>query len=224
MLRSGLALRCCLVLLRGCLTLLRSRLPLLRCSLALLWLRGCLPLLWSSLTLLLLWGCLTLLRCSLMLLRGCLPLLWSSLVLLWNSLVLLRSSLMLLLNRLMLLLLRGDLALLLLRSNLIACLHRRGSPHVAICRKRLTDGKAGWPAMIDARKLSPVGAGSALILHLRPHGRGMLFMQCRHFRRPGSHLHSARSAVEAHAGAAAVVLADRAAVDVVHHGNVDVVD
>ena len=189
----------------------------------LLW--GCLPLLWGCLTLLgrsltLLRGCLALLRYSLTLLRSCLPLLRYSLMLLLLN----RLMLLLLRNRLMLLLLRGDLALLLLRSDLRARLYRRGNPHVAICRKRLADGQAGWPTMIDTGKLSPVGAGSALILHLRLHGRGMLFMQCRHFRRPGSHLHSARSAVEAHAGAAAVVLADRAAIDVVHHGNVDVVD
>jgi hypothetical protein len=105
----------------------------------------------------------------------------------------------------------------LLRSSLIARLCCRWSSDVAICRKRLAYCQAGWTAMVDGRKLSPVGAGSTLILHLSPHGRSMRLMASRQFRRSGSHLQSARSAVEAHTGTAAAVPADGAVVEVVLH-------
>ena len=77
--------------------------------------------------------------------------------------------------------------------------------------------------MIDVRKLSTVGAGKMLILHLRPHGRCMLFMPCRLFRRSCLHLHPARSAVEAYAFAATAVIAHGAIVNVMHEGDVHVV-
>ena len=155
------------------------------------------------------------------------------LLLLWGNLALFlllrRLALLLLLNRLPLfLLLRSRLTLLLLRSSLIVRLQRRRSPHVAIGRKRLADRKAGRTAMIDTRKLSPIGAGGALILHLRRHGRGMGRTQRRQFRGSCSHLHSARSAVEADAAAAPVAAAaptaNRPAIDVALDGDVHVID
>jgi hypothetical protein len=182
-------------------------------------LRGCLALLLRlrSLVLLLLLGCLALLRSSLMLL-------WSSLTLLLNrlTLLLLLDSLMLLLllNGLMLLLLLTSLMLLLnclallLLDSLIVHLDRRRDSHVAICGERLVDGHAGWTAMIHIRKLSPVGAGSTLILNLRPHRRSMLFMPRCQFRRSGAHLHAALPAVETHACAALAVIVHAAVVNV----------
>jgi hypothetical protein len=105
----------------------------------------------------------------------------------------------------------------LLRFSLIVCLHGRRHANVAICRKGLADGKIGWPAMIDVRKLRAVGAGDMLVLNLCPHGRSMLLMQSCQFRGSGSHLQSARSAVEAHTGTTAAGCANGAVVDVVHH-------
>jgi len=203
---------------------------LLWCGLALLLLRGglALLLLWGGLTLLLLWGGLTLLLLwcglallllwcglALLLLRGGLALL-----LLWGGLVLL---LLLLLNSLTLLLLLGCLALLrlgslalLLLDSLIARLERRRDSHIAICGERLVDGQIGRTPMIDVGKLSPVGAGNMLILELSPHGRSMLFMPRRQFRRPGAHLHAALPAVEAHAVAATMVIVHAAIINVMH--------
>ena len=132
-------------------------------------------------------------------------------------------TLLLLLTRLTLLLLLTRLMLLLLRYGPIGCLQCRRGLHVAICRERPTGGGAGRAPMVDTRKLSSIGAGDTLILHLRPHGRRVLLMHRRQFRGPRSHLETARSSVETHT-AAAVVPADRAAVDVMHHGGVDVVD
>ena len=71
--------------------------------------------------------------------------------------------------------------------------------------------------MVCAGKLRPVGTGDVLILDLCPHGRGMSLMASRQLRGSGAHLQSTRSAVEAHPGAAAVVSADAAVVDVMHH-------
>ena len=236
LLRSRLAL-----LLWGGLTLLWSRLALLRCSLALL--RGGLTLLWGCLALLLHGLALLLLLHPLALLLLLLHsltllLLLSSLVLLlllsrlvlllllYTLTLLLLSSLvlLLLLYTLTLLLLLSSLVLLLLHSLALLLLQRSGGPHVTVCRKRPVDGKAGRAAMIDVRKLSPVGAGSALILDLRPHGCGMLLTQRSQFRWSCAHLHSAPSAVETDTCAAPVAAADGAVVDVVHHGDVDVVD
>ena len=210
LLRSGrclmlLLLRCCLallLLLGSCLVLLRCCLVLLllRCRLTLLLLLG------SCLTLLLLLGsCLALL----LLLGSCLALL-----------LLLRSflALLLLLGRrlALLLLLRSFLALLLLlgsrlallRCSLIARLQRRWGPHIAICSERLADGCAGWTALVNARELSPIGAGRMLILHLRRHGRRMRLTHRRQFRGSRLHLDSARSAVETYPTAASAVAAD----------------
>jgi len=166
-----------------------------------------------------LWSCLALLRRLALL---CLPLLTRlALLLLLNSLTLLlclplltRLVLLLLLKRLTLLLLLGRLVLLL--NSLIVHLDRRRDSHVAIGRKRPVDSQIGWTAVVHAGKLSPVGAGGALIHDLRPHGRGMSFMTSRQFRGPGSHLEPARSAVEAHTSAAAVVIAHGAVVNVMH--------
>ena len=194
---------------------------LLRRRLALLLLRGltlllcCLTLLLlSHLALLLLLSSLALLL--LLLSRLALLLLLSSLALL--LLLLSRLALLLLLNSLtLLLLLLSCLALLQLRSSLIAHLHRRRSSHIAIRRKRLSDGRAGRTAMIDVGKLSPVDAGSMLMLYLSAHGRGMCLAASRNLRGPGSHLQSAPSTVKAHASATPVVIAHGAVVDVVHH-------
>jgi hypothetical protein len=206
----------------------------------LLWGGLTLLLLWGGLTLLLLWCglALLLLWCglALLLLRGglALLLLWGGLVLLLllllNSLVLpLLASLTLLLlllpllNSLTLLLLLGCLALLrlgslalLLLDSLIARLERRRDSHIAICGERLVDGQIGRTPMIDVGKLSPVGAGNMLILELSPHGRSMLFMPRRQFRRPGAHLHAALPAVEAHAVAATMVIVHAAIINVMH--------
>lgn len=237
----------CLMLLRGGLPLLWRlallwRLTLLRGRLA-LWFRlpllRSLALLWSCLAL---WFRLTLLRSSLPLLRY-LTLLWSLTLLLLN-LPLLCNLALLLWSRLapIHLILVGlvvdgggtvrqlsrirthlrPVALLCFR--LIASLHCRGGPHVAVCRKWLLDGHAGWTAMVYIGKLRPIGAGNALILDLGPHGRCMSLMASRQLRRPGAHLQSTRSSVEAHTRAAAVVSADAAVVDVMHHGDIHVVD
>ena len=158
-------------------------------------------LLWSRLPLLLLLDSLMLLLLMNSLLR----------LLLLNGL-----TLLLLLRRLpLLLLLRNRLAL--LRAYLIPCLQRRWSPHVVIRRKRLADRDAGWTAMIDAGKLSPIGAGHALILHLRRHGRGTRRTQRRQLRGSRPHLHSARAAIEAHTSSAPVAAAHRSAIDVALH-------
>jgi hypothetical protein len=68
--------------------------------------------------------------------------------------------------------------------------------------------------MIHVRKLCSIGAGGALILHLRPHGCRVLLMHRRQFRRPRTHLETARSAVKTHAGAAALVIAHGVVVNV----------
>ena len=197
-LRSSLALWSCLALLRR---LALLYLPLLT-RLALLLLLNTLALLLNTLVLLLL------------LTRLALLLLLNSLTLLLCLPLLTRLVLLLLLNRLTLLLLLGRLVLLL--NSLIVHLHGRRDSHVAIGRKRPVDSQIGWTAVVHAGKLSPVGAGGALIHDLRPHGRGMSFMTSRQFRGPGSHLEPARSAVEAHTSAAAVVIAHGAVVNVMH--------
>ena len=217
LLRSGrclmlLLLRCCLallLLLGSCLVLLRCCLVLLllRCRLTLLLLLGsCLALLRCCLALLLLLGsCLTLL----LLLGSCLALL----LLLGSCLALLLllgsclALLLLLRSFLALLLLLGS-RLALLRCSLIARLQRRWGPHIAICSERLADGCAGWTALVNARELSPIGAGRMLILHLRRHGRRMRLTHRRQFRGSRLHLDSARSAVETYPTAASAVAAD----------------
>jgi hypothetical protein len=52
----------------------------------------------------------------------------------------------------------------LLRVCLIARLHRRRRPDIAIRLERLADGKTGWTAIVDAGKLGAVDAGNMLIL------------------------------------------------------------
>ena len=83
-----------------------------------------------------------------------------------------------------------------------------------ICRKRPGYGQTSRAALIDIRKLSPIGACGTFILHLRRHGRRMLLMHRRQFRRPRMHLETARSAVETHAGAAALVIAHGVVINV----------
>lgn len=85
----------------------------------------------------------------------------------------------------MLLLLRNRLALLLLLHSSIGSLQRRRSAHVAIGREWLADSDIGWTAVIGSGKLRPVGAGSALILNLSTHGRGVRLMHCHQLRRAG---------------------------------------
>jgi len=75
--------------------------------------------------------------------------------------------------------------------------------------------------MIHVGKLGPVGAGGALILHLRLHRLRMLFMLCHHFRWPGAHLHPAGAAVKA-CPVAVPVAGYVVVVDVVHHGHIHV--
>jgi hypothetical protein len=230
------------LVLLSCLTLL-----LLLNSLTLLS-RLMLLLLLTRLTLLLLLNRLTLLlltRLSLLLNRlvllSCLTLL-----LLLNSLTLLsRLMLLLLLTRLTLLLLLTRLTLLLLlnsltlltrltlllllprltlpRFSLVACLQCRRRTYIAVSRKGPADGRSGRSAMVYVGKLSSVGAGSALILHLCTHGSGMgLAVSCQ-FLGSGPYLQSARSAVETNARAAPAFLSIGAFVDVVHISDVHVV-
>jgi hypothetical protein len=111
----------------------------------------------------------------------------------------------------------------LLRFRLIASLHRRRGSHIAICRKRLLDGHAGWAAMVYVGKLRPIGAGNVLILDLCPHGRSMLFMASRQFRGSGAHLQSALSAVEAHTDAAAAIISHGTVVNVMHNRSIHIV-
>jgi hypothetical protein len=77
--------------------------------------------------------------------------------------------------------------------------------------------------MVYVGKLRAVAAGSTLVLHLRAHGRSVLFMASRQFRWPGAHLQSALSAVEAHADAAAAIIAHGAVVNVMHDRNIHIV-
>ena len=69
--------------------------------------------------------------------------------------------------------LRVCLALLLLRSNLIAHRRCRGCPHVAISRKWLVNGYAGRTAMIDVGKLISVRACKSFVLYLCSHWCGV---------------------------------------------------
>jgi len=134
-----------------------------------------------------------------------------ALLLLLSRLALLRrflSLLLLLLNSLTLS--RHFLPLLLLRRSLIARLQRGWSPHVAIRRKRLIDRRIGRTAMIHTCKLRSVGAGGALVFHLRRHGSGMWRTQRGQLSGSRPHLDPTRTAVEAYtraAPAAAVVAA-----------------
>src|ERR1019366_5535354 len=65
--------------------------------------------------------------------------------------------------------------------------------------------------------------GDVLILQLRPHGRSVLFLASRQFRRSGAYLQAARSAVETYADAAPIFV-HRTVVDVVHIRDVHIVD
>ena len=112
----------------------------------------------------------------------------------------------------------------LLRGGLIVCLQCRGGSHVAICRQRLANDQTGRTAMVYAGKLRPVSAGNLLILNLRPHRHCVLFMPCRQFRRSGSYLQAARSAIKADTSATAVVSANGTVVNVVNHGDIHIVD
>ena len=171
------------------------------------------------------WRCLTLL-----LLRGRLVL-WlhwrrlMRLLQLWTLMLLLNRRCLVLLRRgfLALLLLRGPLTRLLLRwllalhvlrGSLIVCLYLCRHADVVVGRERLVDGHAGRAAMVHIGKLRPVGAGDVLILQLRSHGGGMLFVASRQLRGPGPHLQSARSAVETYSYPAPVLIAHRPVVDV----------
>ena len=78
--------------------------------------------------------------------------------------------------------------------------------------------------MVDAGKLSPISAGRLLVLHLCSHGRSMRRAHCRQFRGSRLDLNSAGAAVETDTAASPVVIADRAVVEVVVHGDVYVVD
>jgi hypothetical protein len=139
-------------------------------------------------------------------LRNCLALLRS---------VALRRSLTLRGLVLLLRLVLFSLVLLLLRYSPIGFLQSRWGPHVVICRKRPGCCHVGRASVVDRRKLSPVRSGCLLVLHLCPHRPSMLLMPGSKFRRPCPHLHSARSAIEAHT-VATPAIADGAVVDVMH--------
>lgn len=59
---------------------------------------------------------------------------------------------------------------------LIMSLHSGRHMHVAIRGKRLANNQIRRAALIDAGELRAIGAGSVLVLQLRPHRRGMFFM------------------------------------------------
>ena len=118
----------------------------------------------------------------------------------WRLMLLLlpRALLLLLLRGRLLLLLpwalslhRRPLALQVLRVGLIARFHLFRHTNVVVSRERLVDGHTGWAAMVDVGELSPVAAGRALILELRPHRRSMLLMASHKLSGSGAHLQSA---------------------------------
>jgi hypothetical protein len=94
--------------------------------------------------------------------------------------------------------------------------------HVVIGRERLVDGHKSRTAMIRIGKLATVGGGSALILHLRLHRRSVRLMHCGELRWPRRRPDTSRASVVTHMRV--VVVPDAAVIDVVHHGDVDVVD
>lgn len=100
---------------------------------------------------------------------------------------------------------------------------RRRSLHVAVCRKRLLDSHICWATMICTGKLAAVGAGRTLILELCSHGQSMLLPHCHPLRGPRRNMETTRSAVVTQMGVARI-RNDRAAVEVVNHRGVDVVD
>ena len=228
-----------LLLCRGCLMLLLGRLTLLllllRCLTLLLLLRRLTLLLLRCLTLLLLLRILKLLllllrRLTLHLLTLLLLLLRYRLVLLLRCrlVLLLRSRLALLLLRHLVLLSRHRLTLLLLLlhllpANLIASLHRRRSFHITIRLQRPVRHHVRRAALIRARKLRSVGAGSLLMLDLGAHRSSMLLVQRPQFLWPRTHLHSARPAVETHPDSIGSVVAYVVAVHIPHHPNVHIV-
>lgn len=75
-----------------------------------------------------------------------------------------------------------SLALSLLRTLLITHPLRRGGRYISVGRKGPIDGHAGRASMVDIGKLSPIGGGGTLILHLLRHGRRMRFSQRIQFR------------------------------------------
>jgi hypothetical protein len=77
--------------------------------------------------------------------------------------------------------------------------------------------------MIRSGKLIRVGGGSTLILHLCPHGRSVRIAHRYPFCRPRRYAKTTRSAVVAHMGVGRIHH-DCAAIDVVHHSDVNVVD
>jgi len=84
-----------------------------------------------------------------------------------------------------------SLALHVLRVSLVARLYLFRHANVVIGGKRVADSHAGWAAMVNVGKLSPVAAGSVLILELRLHRRSVLFVTSRQLRGSGTDLQSA---------------------------------
>lgn len=121
-----------------------------------------------------------------------------------------------------LLLRRRHRTLLLLGRGLIVRLQRSRSVDVAVGRERLADDQTGRAAMVDADKLSPIGAGCVLILQLRPHGWSVLLMAGGQFSGSGSDRQATLASDETDTGPA--ILTDRMLVDVVHDVDVNVVD
>ena len=225
------------------LTLLRSGLTwlLLRLRLSLL-LWFCLPLLRGSLVLLLLFwrGLVLLLRCRLTLFCFFRSLLCRSVTIrrvlhrhiLAHLVLVHRMHLVLFWHRMGWFVGTRRLSRIRMSLGIIALLSRRRvvglnfrrDPDVTIRSEGLADRKGRRAAMVYVRELRPVGAGNVFILHLRPHRSGVHLMHRGQFRWSRTHLHSARSAVEAHTRAAATAVADRAVVVVVHDRDVDIVD
>jgi len=119
------------------------------------------------------------------------------------------------------LLLRLARLTLLFGTGLVAHGHLGRGLDVAIGGERLVDSDVGGAAVIGIGELPAIGAGRLLVLHLRSHGRGMLFMESSELGGAGAGLDSTRSAVEADAN---VDIAHRTAVDVALHAVIDVVD
>lgn len=106
----------------------------------------------------------------------------------------------------------------------ILFLQSRWRMNVPIGTKWMANHQTGRMALVPIHKLSPVRACIMLILHLRAHGCGVRLAAGRQFRRSGSDLQPAGSAIEADPRASAVVNCYAAVVDVMHYGNVHIVD
>jgi len=115
------------------------------------------------------------------------------------------------------------LLLLLLLYIPIGCPQCRWNFHVVIGWQRLIDGHTSRAAMVRIGKLSPVGAGCMLILHLSPHRCSVRLIHRHPLRGPRRDPYTTRSAVETYM-VVVCVIDDRVVIDVVHDRDIYVVD